>query len=117
MACPSHPKRRSAARDYIAREHGADYLPPEPPTYTVKTANAQEAHEAIRPTDVNRLPAGRPADRDGAALYALIWKRFIASQMSPALYTVTGAVIYAGKAPGQLNLPEFSGGKKKRRVH
>ncbi len=90
---------QTAARDYIAREHGADYLPPEPPTYTVKTANAQEAHEAIRPTDVNRQP--QDVEGDGAALYALIWKRFIASQMSPALYTVTGAVIYAGKAQGQ----------------
>lgn len=101
------PEARSAARDYIAREHGADYLPPEPPTYTVKTANAQEAHEAIRPTDVNHLPKDAPADGDGAALYALIWKRFVASQMSPALYTVTGAVIYAGKAQGQPFPMEF----------
>jgi len=95
------PEAQSAARDYIAHEHGADYLPPELPTYTVKTANAQEAHEAIRPTDVNRLPQDAPAEGDGAALYALIWKRFVASQMSPALYSVTGAVIYAGKAQGQ----------------
>ncbi len=99
------PEAQTAARDYIAREHGADYLPPEPPTYTVKTANAQEAHEAIRPTDINRLP--EVAEGDGAALYALIWKRFIASQMSPALYTVTGAVIYAGKAQGQPFPMEF----------
>jgi DNA topoisomerase-1 len=90
---------QAAARDYIAREHGADYLPPEPPTYTVKAAHAQEAHEAIRPTDVNRLP--QEIDGEGAALYALIWKRFVASQMSPALYTITGAVIYAGKVQGQ----------------
>jgi DNA topoisomerase-1 len=99
------PEAQEAAREYIAREHGADYLPPELPTYTVKTANAQEAHEAIRPTDVNRLP--QAVDGDGAALYALIWKRFIASQMSPALYTVTGAVIYAGKAQGQPFPMEF----------
>jgi DNA topoisomerase-1 len=99
------PEAQTAARDYIAREHDADYLPPEPPIYTVKTANAQEAHEAIRPTDVNRLP--QDVDGDGVALYALIWKRFIASQMSPALYTVTGAVIYAGKAPGQPFPMEF----------
>jgi len=93
------PEAQTAARDYIAREHGTDYLPPEPPTYTVKTANVQEAHEAIRPTDVNRL--SQDVDGDGAALYVLIWKRFIASQMQPALYTVTGVVIYAGKAQGQ----------------
>jgi len=99
------PEAQTAAQDYIAREHGADYLPPEPPTYTVKTANAQEAHEAIRPTDVNRLP--QDVDDDGAALYALIWKRFVASQMSPALYTVTGAVIYAGKTQGQPFPMEF----------
>jgi len=99
------PEAQEAARNYIAHEHGADYLPPEPPTYTVKTANAQEAHEAIRPTDVNRLP--NDVDGDGAMLYALIWKRFIASQMSPALYTITGAVIYAGKAQGQPFPMEF----------
>jgi DNA topoisomerase I len=99
------PEAQTAARDYIAREHGTDYLPPEPPTYTVKTANAQEAHEAIRPTDVNRLP--QAAEGDGGALYALIWKRFVASQMSPALYTVTGAFIYAGKTQGQPFPMEF----------
>lgn len=99
------PEAQMAARDYIAREHGTDYLPPEPPTYTVKTANAQEAHEAIRPTDVSRLP--QDVDGDGAALYALIWKRFVASQMSPALYTVAGAVIYAGKTHGQPFPMEF----------
>jgi DNA topoisomerase-1 len=99
------PEAQAAARDYIAREHGSDYLPPEPPTYTVKAANAQEAHEAIRPTDVNRLP--QDVEGDGAALYALIWTRFIASQMSPALYTVTGAVIHAGKAQGQPFPMEF----------
>ncbi|MCA0453871.1 MAG: type I DNA topoisomerase [Chloroflexi bacterium] len=93
------PEAQTEAREYIAREHGGDYLPPEPPAYTVKTANAQEAHEAIRPTDINRLP--QAMDGDGAALYALIWKRFIASQMSPALYTITGAVIYTGKIQGQ----------------
>jgi DNA topoisomerase-1 len=99
------PEAQTAARDYIAHEHGSDYLPPEPPTYTVKTANAQEAHEAIRPTDVNRLP--QDVDGTGAALYALIWQRFVASQMSPGLYTVTGAVIYAGKAQGQPFPMEF----------
>ena len=99
------PEAQSAARDYISREHGADYLPPEVPTYTVKTANAQEAHEAIRPTDITHLP--QDIKGDGAALYALIWKRLIASQMAPALYTLTGAVIYAGKVQGQPFPMEF----------
>ncbi len=99
------PEAQRAARDYIAREHGADYLPPEPPIYTAKASNAQEAHEAIRPTDVNRLPQGE--EGDGAALYALIWRRFIAAQMQPARFMVTGAVIYAGKAQGQPFPMEF----------
>lgn len=93
------PEAQQAVRAYIHVTYGADYLPPEIPTYTVKTANAQEAHEAIRPTDVTRLPEA--VDGDGAALYTLIWKRFVASQMAPALYTVTGAVIYVGKTSGQ----------------
>ncbi len=96
---------QSAARDYITREHGADYLPPELPTYTVKTANAQEAHEAIRPTDIQRLP--QEAKGDGAALYGLIWKRYMASQMASALYSLTGAIIYAGKVQGQPFPMEF----------
>lgn len=96
---------QNAARGYIAREHGVDYLPPELPTYSVKTANVQEAHEAIRPTDMDRLP--QEVEDDCAALYTLIWRRFIASQMSPALYTVTGAAIYAGKAHGQPFPMEF----------
>lgn len=99
------PEVQSAARDYITRKHGADYLPPETPTYTVKTANAQEAHEAIRPTDITHLQ--KDTKGDGAALYELIWKRFIASQMAPALYTLTGAVIYAGKVQGQPFPMEF----------
>jgi DNA topoisomerase-1 len=90
---------QAAAREHIQVHYGADYLPPEPPTYTVKTAKAQEAHEAIRPTDVSYLPA--EVDGDGAALYALVWKRFVASQMAAALYTVTDAIISAGKAVGQ----------------
>jgi DNA topoisomerase I len=99
------PEAQAAARAYIERAYGADYLPSEAPTYTVKTANAQEAHEAIRPTDVNRLPS--EAEGDGAALYALIWQRFIASQMAAAVYSMTGAQIYAGKQVEQPYPLEF----------
>ena len=99
------PEAQAAARAYIAQVYGPDHHPSEPPIYTTKAVNAQEAHEAIRPTDVMRLPEDVPGD--GAALYALIWKRFIASQMSPALYTVTGAVIQAGKIQGQPYPLEF----------
>jgi DNA topoisomerase-1 len=99
------PEAQAAARDHIERAYGAAYLPPEAPTYTAKSANAQEAHEAIRPTDVNRLPS--EAEGDGAALYALIWQRFIASQMADAVYAVTGAQIYAGKQVEQPYPLEF----------
>lgn len=90
------PEAQTAAREVIGREYGDGYLPPIPPTYETKTANAQEAHEAIRPTDVARLPEG--PEGDGAKLYALIWQRFVASQMTPARYTLTAALIHAGKS-------------------
>ncbi|MBZ0280781.1 MAG: type I DNA topoisomerase [Anaerolineae bacterium] len=86
---------QTAARELIERKYGTAYLPSEPPTYTTKAANAQEAHEAIRPTDVNRLP-DEELDGDGAGLYGLIWDRFVASQMAAARYRVVGAVILAG---------------------
>lgn len=91
------PEAQQVAREVIAREYGDAYLPPTPPAYKVKAANAQEAHEAIRPTEVSKLPEEQ-ADGDGAKLYALIWRRFIASQMNPAQYTLTGALIHAGKS-------------------
>ena len=87
---------QTAAREIIQRDFGAAYLPPIPPTYKTKAANAQEAHEAIRPTNITRMPDD--ADGDGAKLYALIWKRFMASQMTPARYTLTAALIHAGKS-------------------
>ena len=90
------PEAQAAAREVIGQAYGDGYLPPTPPIYKVKSKGAQEAHEAIRPTDVAKLPDDK-ADGDGAKLYALIWRRFIASQMSPARYTVTGALIHAGK--------------------
>lgn len=90
------PEAQTAAREIILRDYGDAYLPPTPPSYKVKAANAQEAHEAIRPTDVSRLPEDK--DGDGAKLYALIWRRFIASQMTPARYTLTGALIHTGKS-------------------
>lgn len=91
------PEAQATACAVIRREYGEDYLPPTPPTYKTKTANAQEAHEAIRPTDVARLP-DENTEGAGAKLYALIWRRFVASQMTPARYTVTGALIHAGQA-------------------
>lgn len=94
------PEAQSAARDLISERYGTDYLPPEPPRYVNRALNAQEAHEAIRPTDVHLLP-DENAEEDVARLYNLIWRRFVASQMTPALIAHTRAVIYAGKRIGQ----------------
>ena len=73
----------AAARDVIAKKYGAgpNTLPDKPRVYTAKAKNAQEAHEAIRPTDLAREHAG---SGDHAKLYELIWKRTIASQMASA---------------------------------
>jgi DNA topoisomerase-1 len=74
----------NAVRDLIARDYGTkpDVLPEKPRFYATKAKNAQEAHEAIRPTDFSRRP-GR-ADSDADRLYALIWNRTVASQMASA---------------------------------
>lgn len=80
------PEAISAARDAIAKEFGPKYLPERPRNYTTKAKNAQEAHEAIRPTDFMRTPASvrQYLDADQARLYEIVWKRAIASQMQPA---------------------------------
>ncbi|MCM0034065.1 type I DNA topoisomerase [Sandarakinorhabdus limnophila] len=74
----------AAVRDMIARDYGSkpEVLPEKPRFYATKAKNAQEAHEAIRPTDFSRRP-GR-ADTDADRLYALIWNRTVASQMASA---------------------------------
>jgi DNA topoisomerase-1 len=77
----------AACRDLIGGDYGAKYLPEKPRIYKSKAKNAQEAHEAIRPTDVRRRPdqVARFLDNDQARLYALIWKRTLASQMESAV--------------------------------
>ncbi|HEY5085110.1 MAG TPA: type I DNA topoisomerase, partial [Rhizomicrobium sp.] len=74
------------AREVIAGRYGARYVPASARTYTSKAANAQEAHEAIRPTSFARTPddVGRYLNEDAARLYELIWKRAVASQMESA---------------------------------
>jgi DNA topoisomerase I len=76
----------AAARRVIGKEFGDRYVPGVPRKYTVKAKNAQEAHEAIRPTDLGRLPAYviKALEPEQARLYELIWKRTIASQMESA---------------------------------
>ena len=74
------------ARTYIDKSFGANYLPDKANVYTSSNDSAQEAHEAIRPTDVSRHPSSLPAslDEDQRRLYKLIWSRFVACQMTPA---------------------------------
>ncbi|RMD63553.1 MAG: type I DNA topoisomerase [Alphaproteobacteria bacterium] len=76
----------AAARDLIGRRFGAAYVPESPRIYKSKVKNAQEAHEAIRPTDLARTPKDVAAylGADEARLYDLIWTRMIASQMASA---------------------------------
>jgi DNA topoisomerase-1 len=73
-----------AARRLVASQYGDPYLPPTPRAYKAKARNAQEAHEAIRPTDLFRRPQelSRHLDKDALRLYDLIWKRMVASQMA-----------------------------------
>jgi DNA topoisomerase-1 len=102
------PEAQQEARDYVMQRWGEGYLPPRPPVYRSKVANAQEAHEAIRPTLVLRTPEAVRArlTPEQARLYELIWQRFVASQMAPALYDtcsldVTAAQDYVFRANGQ----------------
>ncbi|MGX9965929.1 type I DNA topoisomerase [Roseomonas sp. F4] len=75
-----------AIRDHVKEAFGADYVPGAPREYSSKAKNAQEAHEAIRPTDVSRTPeqVARFLDERQRKLYELIWKRAVASQMQSA---------------------------------
>ena len=83
------------AREYIANKYGDSYVPEKPPVYRTRAASAQEAHEAIRPTSVKRTPESvkNHLTADQYRLYKLIWQRFIASQMTPALIeTITADI-------------------------
>jgi len=77
----------NSARDVIMKDYGKEYLPPEPRLYKTTAKNAQEAHEAIRPTDLKRHPedVAKYLDAAGLKLYTLIWQRTMASQMSSAV--------------------------------
>ena len=80
----SAPEALTEARAVIAGLYGADYVPESPRLYKVKAKNAQEAHEAIRPTSIERNPGRLRLEPDLGRLYELIWKRMIASQMESA---------------------------------
>jgi len=89
---------QKAALEYIINKYTEEYYPPKPNVYRSKKG-AQEAHEAIRPTLPLREPETikRFLTSDQFRLYELIWNRFIASQMSPALYSLTQVDIKAGR--------------------
>ena len=92
------PEAQTEAREFIGERYGTQFLPERPPVYR-SGKGAQEGHEAIRPTSVLREPARVASylSRDQLALYTLIWNRFVASQMRPALFDMTTVDIGAGR--------------------
>ena len=90
------------AREVITERHGAEYVPERPPVYTRKAKGAQEAHEAIRPTDPARAPeqVQQFLTPQQFRLYKLIWQRFVASQMRNAIFDSTSVDVDAGKPGG-----------------
>ncbi len=106
------------ARKYIGDRFGKGFLPPKPPFYKTKAKGAQEAHEAIRPTSVWREPGKvkKHLNRAQYRLYNLIWQRFVASQMAPAVFdtlsvdiaAVPQALLEGGQVPeAQLRKPDY----------
>ncbi|HEX3938090.1 MAG TPA: type I DNA topoisomerase [Xanthobacteraceae bacterium] len=95
-----------AVRQVVEQDYGKEYLPPSPRRYETKAKNAQEAHEAIRPTELSRRPRDtkRYLDADQAKLYELIWLRTVASQMESAELERTTADIEAKVASRLLEL-------------
>jgi len=100
----------SEARDYINKRYGNDFLPATPPQYKTRAVGAQEAHEAIRPTSVNRTPDAMKEflSNDQFKLYRLVWQRFMASQMEAAVYD-TLSVEITGKSSAHEYLFRASG--------
>jgi DNA topoisomerase-1 len=100
------PEAVAGTRRVIAQEFGDRYVPGAPRKYATKAKNAQEAHEAIRPTDLSRLPVAvrRHLDEDQARLYELIWTRTVASQMESATFERTTVDITAKVGARQLDL-------------
>ena len=105
-------------RGYITDNFASDYLPSKQPVYKSKAKNAQEAHEAIRPTGIHRTPDSirDHLTADQARLYEMVWKRTLACQMAPARYDTVSADIRLGgddtlfRASGQtLVFPGFIG--------
>lgn len=96
----------SGAKTFLQKTYGAQYWPGFQRTFKTKSKGAQEAHEAIRPTDVQKTPEALLLTGPKAKLYTLIWQRFLASQMAPALVDATSidisAVNYTFRVTGQM---------------
>jgi len=92
----------SMARSYIQKEFGPKYLPEKPNFFSSSNKSAQEAHEAIRPTDAGFNPAAAHAklSTDESKLYTLIWNRFVACQMPPAEFDQTSVTLAAKTKQG-----------------
>lgn len=88
-----------SARAYVAKEFGEEYVAEDNENRKKENKNIQDAHEAIRPSDVERTPISikESLSRDQFRLYQLIWKRFVASRMQPAKYETTSVKIGAGE--------------------
>ncbi|MFL1874851.1 type I DNA topoisomerase [Hansschlegelia beijingensis] len=100
------PEAVTAVRSLIGSDYGDRYVPSSPRRYTTKAKNAQEAHEAVRPTDPRRTPKemARRLDDDQAKLYELIWKRTVASQMESAEVERTTVDISANGSDRRIEL-------------
>ncbi len=99
------PQAQAETRTFVKSRFGAEFLPARAPEYKTKTKGAQEAHEAIRPTSTMREPDGvrKALSNDQYKLYNLIWQRFVASQMAPAIYNTLRVEINAG--PSESHMP------------
>jgi DNA topoisomerase I len=97
-------------RDFIAKEYGKNYLPESPKFYKKASKLAQEAHEAIRPTDVNaKVKVQSPKfEKEGEMLYGLIWKKYVASQMKECVFDETTIEVSALTHQQSLSEPEAS---------
>lgn len=102
----------AAVRDFVRSEHGEQYVPEKPNVYGKRQARAQEAHEAIRPTDPQHTPAEirKALTADQYRLYELIWKRFVACQMVPAQWDSTSVSLTCNTPHGPVR---FAGNGRK----
>ncbi|MFF2888063.1 type I DNA topoisomerase [Paenibacillus sp. NPDC057967] len=93
------PVAQEEAKEYIVDKYGPDYAPEQPRVYTKKNSNAQDAHEAIRPTSILRDPETMKPflSRDQFRLYKLVWERFVSSQMSSAILDTMTVDMESGK--------------------